>query len=308
MTHAEYKEQLAAYALDALDAAEARALDAHLAACPECRAELAELRAAAATLAHASAPVEPAPDTRARLLAQLKATPQTPRPAADAPNGAPGATMTPPEAVMTPPEAVQPAAVTSPSAAQPVAGANPAANVLPFARRGLTRARTLAVLGTLAASVTIAALAVAALLYTRDRRLQVELTRAGQRLHETQQTLATVRAERDLLAAPDAHTTELAGTAAARAAHARLTYDEHTGRALFVAAGLPAPPPGKAYQLWFLADGRPLPGGVFTTDAAGHAELREQIPPQGRHAQGFAVTLEPQAGATAPTGQMYLKS
>lgn len=288
MTHAEYNELLAAAALDAMDADEAGALAAHVATCAECRVELAELRAAAAALAYAPAPVAPDPTLRTRLLAQLKVTPQTPQTGGAAvtaeQNGAPVPTTT---------------GVATPAAA----------NLLPFAQRRLFGARPLAVFGALAASVAIAALAVSlVLLRAQNRRLQSELTRVSQNLHETQTTLATVRADRELLAAPDAHSAELAGTGVATQAHARLTYDAQTGRAVLAAAGLPAPPPGQAYQLWFIADGKPLPGHVFTPDASGHAELHDQIPPPGRHAQIFAVTLEPQAGVSAPTGQMYLKS
>ena len=43
MRCAEFKEQLGAYALGALEPAEAAAVEAHLAACPECAAELARL-------------------------------------------------------------------------------------------------------------------------------------------------------------------------------------------------------------------------------------------------------------------------
>ena len=297
MEHEAYKEMLPAAALDALDAPEQRALDAHLPTCAECCTEFAELRAAASMFVHTVAPVAPAPELRARLLEQIKRTPQTPRTSggafiAVAPNGAPSAPAT------------------TGNAATSVAP-----NVLPFApparreARGLFGARPLAVFGMLAASVAIAALAISlVMLWSQNRQLRSDLARLAQNLHETQQTLVSVRAERDLLAAPDAHTAELAGTNVATQAHARLTYDANTGRAVLSAAGLPAPPPGKAYQLWFIADGKPLPGGVFTTDAQGRAELREQIPVAGRHAQIFAVTLEPQTGVTTPTGQMYLKS
>jgi hypothetical protein len=291
MDHEEYREMLAAAALDALDAADGDALAAHLAACPECQGELDELRAAAALLAYDAAPVAPSPDLRARLLARLKTTPQAPgasgAPAVVVPNGAPATTAS-------------------------GAGAPAPQSVLPFrpaARRALFGARPPALFAALAASVALASLAVtSALLWSQNRRLQRELTRVAQNLHETQQALAAVRGERDLLAAPDSHTAELAGTDAATQAHARLIYDAKTGRAILVAAGLPPPPSGKAYQLWFIADGKPLPGDVFTTDATGRAELREQIPPDGRRAQAFAVTLEAQAGASAPTGQTYLKS
>jgi hypothetical protein len=193
----------------------------------------------------------------------------------------------------------------------PAAAAPAAPNVVPFAhaaRRGLFGARPVVVFGALAASVAIAALAVSVvMLRAQNRRLQSELTRVSQNLHETQATLATIRTDRELFTAPTAHTVELVSTGVAAQAHARLTFDAETGRAILSAADLPAPPPGKAYQLWFIANGRPLPGGVFTTDARGHAELRELIPPAGRHAQAFAVTLEQQSGAQTPTMPIYLK-
>src|SRR6184192_2032374 len=92
MTHADYNELLAAAALDALDADEARAVAAHVATCAECRAELMDLRAATAALVHTVVPVAPDPSLRRTLLAQLKATPQTPQAAAES-NGAPAASI-----------------------------------------------------------------------------------------------------------------------------------------------------------------------------------------------------------------------
>ncbi|HVC25181.1 MAG TPA: anti-sigma factor [Acidimicrobiales bacterium] len=50
MTHAEIEELLGAYALDAVDAHEALAVEEHLATCPRCRAEVAAHREVAALL------------------------------------------------------------------------------------------------------------------------------------------------------------------------------------------------------------------------------------------------------------------
>jgi len=52
MTHDEVVELLGAYALDAVDADERAAIEAHLATCARCRAEVAEHREVAALLAH----------------------------------------------------------------------------------------------------------------------------------------------------------------------------------------------------------------------------------------------------------------
>ena len=55
MNHEEMQSLLGAYAVDAVDADEAAAIDAHLVDCPRCRAEVADLREVAAMLTYSSA-------------------------------------------------------------------------------------------------------------------------------------------------------------------------------------------------------------------------------------------------------------
>jgi anti-sigma-K factor RskA len=99
----------------------------------------------------------------------------------------------------------------------------------------------------------------------------------------------------------------LAGTEMATRARAKFVYDRKTGKAMLMADDLPPAPAGKAYQLWFIADGKPpMPGHVFNTNAAGHAEMRDQMPEEAMGATVFAVTLEPSNGVNAPTGPKYL--
>ena len=81
-----------------------------------------------------------------------------------------------------------------------------------------------------------------------------------------------------------------------------------SGRAILMAKGLPAPPAGKAYQLWFIAGGKPLPGKVFTTDASGAGTLTDNVPSAAMNSPIFAITLEPAGGVPAPTGAIYLSS
>ncbi|HLL77288.1 MAG TPA: anti-sigma factor, partial [Pyrinomonadaceae bacterium] len=151
-------------------------------------------------------------------------------------------------------------------------------------------------------------------LWQRNNQLRADLARisaqyedAFSELAATRTELASARGEAELLSAPDSHVAELTGTPAASEARARLVFSEATGEAVLVAAKLPPPPAGKAYQLWYIAGGKPLPGSVFTTDQAGRAQMRERIPPEGRRAELFAVTLEPAGGLPAPSGDIYLK-
>ena len=64
MVHNDYKDMIPARALSALDAAEARELDHHLAECAECRRELEEWEATAAAMAISANPLEPSPKVR----------------------------------------------------------------------------------------------------------------------------------------------------------------------------------------------------------------------------------------------------
>jgi anti-sigma factor RsiW len=73
LTHTDIQELLGAYALDAVDADEAAAIDAHLVGCPRCRSEVAEHREAATLLSFSGAT---APDAVwSRIAADLEETP-----------------------------------------------------------------------------------------------------------------------------------------------------------------------------------------------------------------------------------------
>lgn len=88
MTSPDVHTLTGAYALDALDEFERRQFEAHLAECPECEREVAELRATAARLGTAVA--EPPPERlRRQVLNQIATTRQEPpvtdRPQAERP-------------------------------------------------------------------------------------------------------------------------------------------------------------------------------------------------------------------------------
>jgi anti-sigma factor RsiW len=68
MTHDEIRESLPGYALSALAPEELRDVEAHLAACEECRRELVVFEEAASSLAAGFAPEEPPAALRGRVL------------------------------------------------------------------------------------------------------------------------------------------------------------------------------------------------------------------------------------------------
>ncbi len=91
--------------------------------------------------------------------------------------------------------------------------------------------------------------------------------------------------------------------------YGKIIWDPEKERALLQVSNLPPEPPGKDYQLWMIADNRPLPAGVFSVNATGEASFFkiEELPDVSEQAAGaFAVTLEPEGGVLQPTGEMYL--
>jgi anti-sigma-K factor RskA len=71
--HEDRRDDLAAYALGALEAAEASELESHLTTCAECRAYLAEIRPGVDLLAASAPQLPPPPGLRERLLSTVNA-------------------------------------------------------------------------------------------------------------------------------------------------------------------------------------------------------------------------------------------
>lgn len=71
--HENFKEQLPAYLLDALEPAERSGLEHHLEGCAECRAELAWLEPASEVLADDVAQLEASPGLKAKVMAAVDA-------------------------------------------------------------------------------------------------------------------------------------------------------------------------------------------------------------------------------------------
>jgi hypothetical protein len=280
MTHEDcesYRELLAANALTALDAADARALAAHLESCADCGSEANEWEKTAALLALDSGPLEPSLLVRNQILARVRAESR-----AQSFTGDQVERLVPPQITEVDPK------------------------VVPFERPQRDAWASLRSFGAIAAALVFVALISSLMaLWQQNRSTRNELARLSTEMRQTQAQLDHERAVVELLTSPNSHMAKLTGTNLAPGAHAMLAYDK-SGHAMLMARGLPAAPKGMAYQLWFIAGARPMPGKVFQTDAAGNAMLDDQLPAEALNAATFAVTLERQAGAAAPTGPMYL--
>jgi anti-sigma-K factor RskA len=281
MTHEEYKEMLAEHSLGALDAGEALALETHLAECADCRAELAQWLDTGASLAYSAPRVEPPPALRSRLLESIRTTEE---------KSTSSATNQRSDAV---------AEITSQK--------SPATtNVIKMPERARMRWSGMQRFGAMAASLALAALiGLLLVIWNRNRNMQAEMARLKGDLQTIQEQLKGEQEISRMFTAPDTLVATLSGTEMAPRARARLAYNK-SGAAMMIANELPPAPAGKDYQIWFIAEGKPVPGGVFKPDAKGHVEMHDQIPAGARGATAFAITLEPQGGTPAPTGEKYL--
>ncbi|MEP6818012.1 MAG: anti-sigma factor [bacterium] len=275
MTHENHKELLAASALTALDAADARVLSAHLESCSECRSEMSNWEETAALLALDAEPLEPSVRLRERILAGVRAEARAASLASDR----------------------VPADVSQSDD-----------NVLAFARPPRKPLVSFGSFGAIAATIVFAALIIGiVLLWQKNRNTQSELARLTAEMNQARAELDHQRTMGELLTSPDGHMAKLSGTNVAPGAHAMLAYDK-SGHAMLMAKGMPSAPEGMAYQLWYIKDNKKMPGKVFTPDAAGNGTLEDQIPAVARDAAVFAITLEPKSGVVVPTGSIYLLS
>ena len=238
-----------AYAVDALDDDERTSFEQHLAVCAACRAEVAELSAAAGSLASLTEATPP-PSLRASVLSDIAQVRPLPPLTEDA--GVPDAD--------------------APNAGVPDAGAPDAGGtVLPIRHR-----RRTAWFAAAAAAAVIAIGGLAWSPWSDD---------AG-----SQSPMAQVTAADDAMTV---RTTKDGATA-------EVAYSKQLGKAAISVTGMPPPPDGKSYQLWYVGPGgTATPAGLLGVDAegSGQALLTGQATPTDK----VAMTMEPAGGSAQPT-------
>lgn len=297
----EKNETLAALALGSLDENEARLLAVQIESDAELAAEFAEWEDIVADLAFSASPAEPSLELRSNLLRAIRQTPQLP-----ASNQSVAKSTENTAKVVEQVKGFD---------SQQSPGKN---NVLNFPASTKRSFWSFAPAFS-AAAASIAAILLGISLYNVSENNKVKneqiaelnqkIIAAEQKLTDVQTRLEREREERELLASPATFIKALDGTKELPAAKARFVFDPQTGQSLLYVTGLPAPPQGKAYQIWFITDPKkPAPGKTFETDNNGRGVLREQIPAQYANAAVFAVTLEPENGSQSPTSAVLLLS
>ncbi len=158
------------------------------------------------------------------------------------------------------------------------------------------------------ASVAVAAGLIASVVATYvSARYEQRLGEMAREAAALREQISQQRQVLALLRDPATRIITLAGLEPSPKAQGRMIWNERDG-GVFVAADLPPAPPGKAYELWAIVGGKPIPAGLFGVDAEGKGSARVAPLAGGPEVEQFAVTLEPAGGVPAPTGPMYLAS
>jgi hypothetical protein len=305
------------YAVEALEPEEIREYEAHLADCPDCQKEVADMRELTAQLSDLAA-AEPPNHLRATVLAQIAIIPQDSAAPADIPapvdtsafdTSAVDRAAVDTSAVDT--SAVDQAPVVAPVTAVPPRGGRHAAPVAAEPPAEVSATVTTAGSGAAGSSVddgsnviamrpswatrTSAAVAAVALIAAaivggwainerNDARNDANLA--------AEQTAQLVK----VLSAPDI---QLGATAISGGGTASVLRSESQDVALLVTADLPELPSGKVYEAWTIkGKGDPVPAGTFEP-ADTHTAFT--LTPAAVNAGAVALTVEPEGGSDQPT-------
>jgi anti-sigma-K factor RskA len=269
-------DELAAYALDAVDPAERAAIERALAESPDLRDEADSYAASAAQLAQLAQPVAPPPDLRARLMAGIDATPQVaPDAATSGLPGAAGATQAPDGAAAQDARDVEATRDARDGAVPPDAPDARGPAHAEARRRWFQRPGALVAVAAAAVVLLVGAVVGIGWPGPNGWGAQLQMTAIAD--------------------APDAQTATLE---AEGGGEITLVSSASKGRSVVVADGLPDLGDDKTYELWYIDDSGAESAGTF--EATGGETWRIL---DGSFTPGVAVgvTVEPAGGSPQPT-------
>ena len=269
-THDDLVGLAPAYVLGALEPDERRTFETHLAGCDVCASEVRSLGRVTAGLAQSVPQVTPRAALRDRVLLAV---------------GAGDARAT-------------------------AVGAREATHLT-------TAERSRWVLGNWLAYAACVALATVAVLYAMNLRARVEslevrlevaqlrLAAADRAMVDARRVAFETQSAMAVLAAADLTRVDLQGAPAAPQAAGRALWSRQSGM-VFAATNLPPLPAKRIYQVWVVAGGAPVSAGLVAPDETGRGIAIFRTPIDVTGPVTVAVTIEPEGGVPAPTGDFYL--
>lgn len=125
----------------------------------------------------------------------------------------------------------------------------------------------------------------------------------------TQQLLASLdryKREAEMMATPGIQPVPMLSTQPGHSMAATFYWDKVNNQAYVSVQKLPPPPAGMQYQLWAIADGKPVDIGMLENEIVIQGGM-QKVPKPVAAGQAFAVSLEKAGGRTTPTAdKIYL--
>jgi anti-sigma-K factor RskA len=137
------------------------------------------------------------------------------------------------------------------------------------------------------------------------RDLRRELAQVGQHLERTSDRLRAREATLNSILEPGVQLFQLTASGDSDPL-VQLFWDRRRHRAVLHGFRLDSVPAGRAYQLWFIKDGVPVPSVTFRPEPEGHVLVeRIEVPADG-DVTAAALTVEPESGSPQPTSPIRL--
>jgi anti-sigma-K factor RskA len=147
-----------------------------------------------------------------------------------------------------------------------------------------------------------AVIAVALYVQRANMALRMQLADVSSQAAKNARELEELRRIAAPIIDPEAQRVTLVSTKAVPQPQGKAFYLRNRSSLVFLANNMPPLPPRKVYELWLIpVRGAPIPAGVFTPDAHGSASVVNPVLPAAVEAKAFAITVENETGAAAPT-------
>jgi anti-sigma-K factor RskA len=137
------------------------------------------------------------------------------------------------------------------------------------------------------------------------RDLRRELAQLGRHLERTSDLLRAREATLNAILEPGVQLFQLTASGDPDPL-IQLFWDRQRHRAVLHGFRLDSVPQGRAYQLWFIKDGAPVPSVTFRPEPTGHVLVEGiEVPAEGE-VTAAALTVEPESGSPQPTSPIRL--
>jgi anti-sigma-K factor RskA len=141
--------------------------------------------------------------------------------------------------------------------------------------------------------------------FTNMHDLRRELAQMGRRLEQTSDSLRAREATLNSILEPGVQLFQLTASGDPDPL-VQLFWDRQRHRAIMHGFRLDSVPQGRAYQLWFIKDGAPVPSVTFRPEPTGHVLVEGIEVPADGEVTAAALTVEPESGSPQPTSPIRM--